>query len=290
LRAGAAVEAIAVGGAPCAALRATLGAQARAYADSSHESTKHKLASTLDCERWAQAEVHPRFQTLVDAIVRHTAAPTAELDGGASGAPAVSLVVSAVPYRVVGSALLLVELLGSCVQLTRLFPEVAAHVLAQLAELLSLFNARAFQLVLGAGAIQQAGLQRISSKTLALTSQSLGVVIVLMPHLRASIALHLAQQHHPLLSQVSCGGSSARTPLSARRPCRPVRSRARPPNARLTSTPSSPSPSLLCPTTSSTASCKTTASTSARCLPSSQTSCSTAWTTRKRCSPRSAVR
>lgn len=205
-----AIEGLASAGAS-APVHSTLAAQARAFADTAHEATKHKLQSTLDCERWSQADVPLRFQLIADAVVRHSWLSARELEAQTAGrTPASSLVVGGHSFRVVGVALLLVELLGGYVQLVGHFPEIAMHLLPQLAELLATFNARSFQLVLGAGAIEKVGLHRISSKVLALLSQSLGVVIALMPHLRASIALHLPTQQHAMLAQVRRARGRAR--------------------------------------------------------------------------------
>lgn len=65
------------------------------------------------------------------------------------------------------------------------------------------FNSRATQLVLGAGAIHSAAkLKSISTRHLALCSQSLGLVRSLVPHLKAALATRLPQKYHLLLEQM----------------------------------------------------------------------------------------
>lgn len=65
------------------------------------------------------------------------------------------------------------------------------------------FNSRATQLVLGAGAIHSAAkLKSISAKHLALCSQSLGLVRSLIPYMKAALATRLPQKHHLLLAQM----------------------------------------------------------------------------------------
>lgn len=65
------------------------------------------------------------------------------------------------------------------------------------------FNSRATQLVLGAGAIHStAKLKSISAKHLALCSQSLGLVRAVIPLLTAALATRLPQKHHLLLAQM----------------------------------------------------------------------------------------
>lgn len=66
-----------------------------------------------------------------------------------------------------------------------------------------MFNSRATQLVLGAGAIHStAKLKSISAKHLALCSQSLGLVRAVIPLLKAALATRLPQKHHLLLAQM----------------------------------------------------------------------------------------
>lgn len=68
---------------------------------------------------------------------------------------------------------------------------------------MQVFNSRATQLVLGAGAIHSAAkLKSISAKHLALCSQSVGLVRSLIPHVKAALATRLPQKHHLLLAQM----------------------------------------------------------------------------------------
>lgn len=63
-------------------------------------------------------------------------------------------------------------------------PLVASHLLRDLGELLNLFNSRSCQLVLGAGALQTAGLKTITTTNLVLTSRALQLLIWFLPHVR----------------------------------------------------------------------------------------------------------
>ncbi|CAM9523186.1 unnamed protein product [Hapterophycus canaliculatus] len=89
------------------------------------------------------------------------------------------------------------------VQFAAHFPAIGTDVLTRLAELFRVFNSRATQLVLGAGAIHSAAkLKSISAKHLALCCQSLGLVKSLIPLLKAALATRLPQKHHLLLAQM----------------------------------------------------------------------------------------
>lgn len=76
------------------------------------------------------------------------------------------------------------------------------------------FNSRATQLVLGAGAIHSAAkLKSISAKHLALCCQSLGLVKSLIPLLKAALATRLPQKHHLLLAQMDAVSQVGFLPL-----------------------------------------------------------------------------
>ena len=64
-----------------------------------------------------------------------------------------------------------------------------------------MFNSRMCQLVLGAGAMQVAGLKSITAKHLALSCQCLGALISLHPALVAAMGAHLPASRRALLTQ-----------------------------------------------------------------------------------------
>lgn len=58
------------------------------------------------------------------------------------------------------------------------------NILRNLVELLSHFNSRSCQLVLGAGALQSARLKTITTTNLVLASRSLQLIVWLIPYVR----------------------------------------------------------------------------------------------------------
>lgn len=62
-----------------------------------------------------------------------------------------------------------------------------------------MFNSRTCQLVLGAGAMQVAGLKSITAKHLALSCQCIGALIELHPALAAALGCHLPVSRVALL-------------------------------------------------------------------------------------------
>jgi vacuolar protein sorting-associated protein 54 len=63
-------------------------------------------------------------------------------------------------------------------------PSMTSEVSASLCEYIKLFNSRLCQLILGAGAIQTAGLKNINTKHLAIASQTLSFIIAILPYIR----------------------------------------------------------------------------------------------------------
>jgi vacuolar protein sorting-associated protein 54 len=111
--------------------------------------------------------------------------------------------VEGVRYKVVWSCLLLVEMVMTNMACAAHFQALATNVVGKVAELLRLFNSRSTQLVLGAGAIHSAArLKSINAKHLSLVTQCLGMIIAILPHVRASLMAQLPAKQHTLLNDL----------------------------------------------------------------------------------------
>ncbi|KAF7303724.1 Vacuolar protein sorting-associated protein 54 [Mycena indigotica] len=71
--------------------------------------------------------------------------------------------------------------------------------MSRVIEFLKAFNSRTCQVVLGAGAMRSAGLKNITAKHLALASQSLSIMIALIPYVRETFRRHLSQKQAVML-------------------------------------------------------------------------------------------
>ncbi|KAF2703072.1 Vps54-domain-containing protein [Pleomassaria siparia CBS 279.74] len=69
-------------------------------------------------------------------------------------------------------------------------PSMVSEVSAALCDYLKLFNSRLCQLILGAGAMQTAGLKNINTKHLAIASQTLSFIIAILPYIRECARRH----------------------------------------------------------------------------------------------------
>ncbi|KAH9989086.1 Vps54-like protein-domain-containing protein [Russula compacta] len=91
--------------------------------------------------------------------------------------------------------LLLADYLKVIVNLSLLTTDTMSRII----EFLKAFNSRTCQVVLGAGAMRSAGLKNITAKHLALASQSLSVVIGLIPYIRETFRRHLSPKQAVML-------------------------------------------------------------------------------------------
>ena len=209
-------------------LSKTLRVQSRAYIDHLQDTHKQRLVSTLDSDRWVQADVSSERQDDIDRLVSGRAfmipvSASAPRSGSPNRRPdntsltanstdkkrdVKAVNVDGIQYRVVWSCLLLIEQLVGYLDISSTLvcvsPEaIAKETIPKIVELLKLFDTRTKLLVLGAGAIQSAArLKSISAKHLAITIQSLGLVKCLIPHIRAALLATLNVKYHMLLSEL----------------------------------------------------------------------------------------
>jgi len=78
---------------------------------------------------------------------------------------------------------------------------LATNAVTKVVELMRLYNARTTNLVLGAGAIHSAAkLKSINAKHLSYVTQCLGMMMSLLPHIRAALMAQLPDKQHTLLA------------------------------------------------------------------------------------------
>ena len=113
-------------------------------------------------------------------------------------------VVEGVHYKVVWSCLLMVESIMTYISTAAYFQQsLATNAVTKIVEVMRLFNARTTNLVLGAGAIHSAAkLKSINAKHLSYVTQCLGMMMSLLPHIRAALMTQLPDKQHTLLADV----------------------------------------------------------------------------------------
>jgi len=96
-------------------------------------------------------------------------------------------------YILPASPIALLRSVESVEMITVGIPGMGQELAQVLLECLRQFNSRTLQLILGAGATRTAGLKNITTKHLALSSQSLSFIIALMPYIREFFRRYLPQ-------------------------------------------------------------------------------------------------
>ncbi|KAJ3176129.1 hypothetical protein HDU87_005506 [Geranomyces variabilis] len=119
--------------------------------------------------------------------------------GGSDNKSQRHLLIDRRKYNVVACVLLFLKMLTEYIQCMESIPALTTDVLNRIAEALKLFNMRACQVILGAGAMRTAGLKNISAKHIALAAQAIGVFIAVIPHIKDRIQNYLPPKQHVLL-------------------------------------------------------------------------------------------
>ncbi|KAI3681289.1 hypothetical protein L6452_36079 [Arctium lappa] len=104
-----------------------------------------------------------------------------------------------VGYHMVNCGLILLKMLSEYIDMHTVLPALSSEVIHRVLEMLKIFNTRACQLVLGAGAMQVSGLKSITSKHLALASQVVSFVHALIPEIRRILFLKVPETRKGLL-------------------------------------------------------------------------------------------
>eukprot|EP00210_Caulerpa_lentillifera_P001153 g1110.t1 len=163
---------------PSQRLESLLQVQSKFILNNIHHQNFHDLQQTLEKENWILSPVPKSFQKEVQEIFYQLPASSDDEPAPEETQDALCLVSG--NFHVVNCALCVVSMLSRYLRHNRSFPEFVTEIGRQAIELLSLFNTRSCQLILGAQAMRVSSLKSITAKHLALCSQS----ILLLLHLQ----------------------------------------------------------------------------------------------------------
>ncbi|KAL6301781.1 Vps54-like protein-domain-containing protein [Sparassis latifolia] len=116
-----------------------------------------------------------------------------------SSAPTKHLRIEDRSYFAVSATQEVLVLLADYLKIIVNLPMLTTETMSRVIELLKAFNSRTCQVVLGAGAMRSAGLKNITARHLALASQSLSIMISLIPYVRETFRRHLSQKQAVML-------------------------------------------------------------------------------------------
>lgn len=193
-------------------LRGVAASQARAFLVSYHAQKLTRSAKLVEEETWVQIDVPPSTQHAVDLMVEAAVKDPAEClipfkssnsaNGDQQQQGATKLInIEGKSFFVVTATSESLSLLSDYLAVVINLELVVTDVMSRIIEFLKSFNSRTCQVVLGAGAMRSAGLKNITAKHLALASQSLSVVIALIPYIREFIRRHLNPKQAVMLTE-----------------------------------------------------------------------------------------
>jgi vacuolar protein sorting-associated protein 54 len=195
-------------------LRGVVLNQAKSWLANFHRIRIERAARAVEEEKWNQAETNAAQQKLIELVVNSaTADPPSLVVKVTSGAvpeaneqkdaddKAVSktLMIEERQYFVVGATLDILDMLVEYLKVVINLPLLSTETMGRVVEFAKQFNSRTCQVVLGAGAMRSAGLSNITAKHLALASQSLSVMITLIPYVRETVRRHLSPKQAVML-------------------------------------------------------------------------------------------
>ncbi|CEH16104.1 Vacuolar sorting protein VPS45 [Ceraceosorus bombacis] len=192
-------------------LRGAILNQAKAWLAAFHRERIEGAAKMVEEEMWVQAEVAINDQDEVARIVESATADPKAFILPAPAKDALSdspidastslktLSIEEKQYFVVGASTHVLRLLAEYLRVVINLPLLTTEAMGRVVEFLKQFNSRTCQVVLGAGAMRSAGLKNITAKHLALASQSLSIVITLIPYVRETVRRHLSQTQAVML-------------------------------------------------------------------------------------------
>lgn len=209
-------------------LRGIILSQAKLFLQTFHQSRINQSAKLVEDEQWNPMEVSPAVQhladVLVDSAVRdspelvikgnnstgsspsrydHLQSPTSLNSGNGdsmrTAATSKCIRIEDRPYFCVSATGAVLGLVVDYIKLVVNLSMINTEAMGRVIEFLKAYNSRTCQVVLGAGAMRSAGLKNITAKHLALASQSLSIMVALIPYIRETFRRHLSPNQAVML-------------------------------------------------------------------------------------------
>ncbi|XP_054169072.1 vacuolar protein sorting-associated protein 54-like [Oppia nitens] len=182
-------------------LKLVLQTQANKFVTKFHEERKKRINSLLDIEQWKSVDfVSYEFQQLVNQLIdnnynfyennRSLYDNNQKLKS--------HVLVKDEKFVVVNVAIVFIKTLIEYCECAQQIKSLSPDLLTRLLDILKLFNSRTAQLVLGAGALQVAGLKTITARKLIISSRCLQLVIVFIPIIRRHFETLLSTKHQSM--------------------------------------------------------------------------------------------
>ncbi|KAJ3323452.1 hypothetical protein HDV06_001729 [Boothiomyces sp. JEL0866] len=190
----------------CFGLKSGILSQAKSFINNFHEEKSKQISLLLENEQWVQADIPIDFQYLIEQLQNKTFKSTmvktpengsidltqlARKQNSSESMKAEAssnyLVVDGQKYYAVVSVLMFLKMLTDYIECCQNITVL-------------LFNSKVCQLILGAGAIRSAGLENITAKHITLGSQTLGLVMAMIPYIKQALSELLNSRQLVLLN------------------------------------------------------------------------------------------
>lgn len=209
----------AIRGDPCRNLNVLLGSMIKQFLASFAQSRDAELAKCMDEEIWKETEITKDMQQTVDNLVESAEVDPEPwvsslkkvLDSGMRNGDAnvnangnsiepnnsdkkvlpKNIFVGNLSFIVTKSAITMTKFVEEYLQLCVLLPHLSPETGRSLATLIRRYNSRATRLILQAGATRSGTLKHITAKHLSLSSESMHIMIALIPYIKACVQRHL---------------------------------------------------------------------------------------------------
>ncbi|KAI0490476.1 Vps54-like protein-domain-containing protein [Xylaria cf. heliscus] len=198
-------------------LKTVVNAHIKDFIQSHGDMEKQKLAQAMESDQWDAKDFTEKHNALLNDILecstkdskswtegsqiwvplsgsenddtKPNGRPRAE-SNGTTKEKIRTAIIDSEPFILPNPAMLCLQGMTRFLHLLTGIPSMASDISASLITYLQFFNSRCTQLILGAGAMQSAGLRNITTRHLALTSQTLAFISTLIPHVREFVRRH----------------------------------------------------------------------------------------------------
>ena len=188
----------------CPHLRSVLLAHSKKFLEQFHEERLKKLSLLLDQEQWVQQDVpctvQCRVNRLQDGLISEGTSTQTEVSFlNEESKP--TLTLKNRTYPVVGTLLLLLNMITDYCSSLQDLPSLTAEILTKLVKLIEFFNTKSCRLVLGAGGLPTMGIKSITAKHLGLVQRCLEVLSVVLPLAEECFLRRLTDKQKTLMTQ-----------------------------------------------------------------------------------------
>ena len=173
-------------------LKLVLQTQANKFATKFHDERKKRINSLLDIEQWKSVDsVSLEFQDLVSQLTENRyefdESKRSKVVNDESSEQKLKsfILVNRQKFVIVSAVIVLIKIVIEYCECAQQIKTLSPDLLMRLLDLLKLFNSRTAQLVLGAGALQVAGLKTITARKLIISSRCLQLIVILIPVLKS---------------------------------------------------------------------------------------------------------